>query len=343
MECFGYRKKMKVNIICSEDVNAWIVGKFAIRLNDELNKMGIASGINQPADTEADISHYIIYSSYTEKRPGINTLMVTHIDGLDRLFRLKKQLETADIGICMSRHTVDNLIKAGIPTEKLCYINPAHDGVIKPRPIVIGITTRIYRDGRKNEHYILNLIKYIEPKEFKFKIMGDGWQNIINAMKEKSFEVEYYENFDHQIYRELIQSIDYYLYLGKDEGQMGFIDALAAGVKTIVTPQGYHLDAVGGITYPVNNFDEVLNAFNTISSQRHQLINSVSDWTWQEYAKKHTEIWASLLSKEQRICAPPKTSLTDKGKVFAKLALQGTLRRYFKRKNHILKKRNRTL
>jgi len=61
-------------------------------------------------------------------------------------------------------------------------------------------------------------------------------------MRKNFFEVEYHENFDYEVYKELIPTLDYYLYVGKDEGQMGFIDALAAGIPTIVTPQGFHLD-----------------------------------------------------------------------------------------------------
>ena len=294
---------MKVNIICGEDLNVWIVGKFARKLNDELNEMGIESGISQDSDTKADVNHYIIYSAYNGERTKVDTLMVTHIDTLGKFRRLRGQLKIADMGVCMSSNTVENLVEAGIPREKLCYINPAHDGLIKPRPITIGITTKIYRDGRKNEHYMIDLIKHIDPKEFKFKIMGDGWKSIVDTMRKKMFDVEYHEEFDYEIYKELMPTLDYYLYFGKDEGQMGFIDALAAGVPTIVTPQGYHLDAVNGITYAINNFGDVLNALNEIALKRRRLTNSVSSWTWKEYAKKHVMLWTALLTRGNHLVA----------------------------------------
>ena len=42
---------------------------------------------------------------------------------------------------------------------------------------------------------------------------------------------------------------------------MGFLDACAAGVKTIVTPQGYHLDAMRGITHGFKELPELVAIF----------------------------------------------------------------------------------
>ena len=87
--------------------------------------------------------------------------------------------------------------------------------------------------------------------------------------------------------------------MGQDEGQMGFIDALHAGVETIVTPQGYHLDACNGISYSFNTYDELLKVFNEIKQKREKLINAVSTWNWYDYARKHADIWNYLISKEK--------------------------------------------
>jgi hypothetical protein len=340
---------MKVNIICGEDLNAWIVGKFARKLNDELDKMGIESGISKDSRPEADVNHYILYDAFKNRQKSrVDTLMITHLDTPGKIHHIKKQLEIADMGVCMSSQTVENLVNAGVPREKLCYINPAHDGLIKPRPVVIGITTRVYPDGRKNEHYILDLIKHINPEDFKFKIMGDGWQNIVDAMKKNFFEVEYYENFDYEIYKELIPTLDYYLYVGKDEGQMGFVDALAAGVPTIVTPQGFHLDVVNGITYPVDNFDDVLNAFNDIALKRRRLIDSVSNWTWEEYAKKHVRMWTVLLERgyrpatSQNASPGPGAMLASRGRIWLELAIRGVFHRYFNRRGWFKRTRKKS-
>jgi hypothetical protein len=102
--------------------------------------------------------------------------------------------------------------------------------------------------------------------------------------------------FNYDIYTQMIPRLDYYLYMGQDEGSMGFIDALAAGVGTIVTPQGYHLDAPNGITYAFNTLSELEAIFKKIAADRKLLTDAVSDWTWEYYAKKHLDLWNYLLT-----------------------------------------------
>jgi glycosyltransferase involved in cell wall biosynthesis len=132
--------------------------------------------------------------------------------------------------------------------------------------------------------------------DFKFTIMGSGWEPVIEALRTRKIEVQYYDQFDYETYCQLIPSLDYFLYLGSDEGSMGFVDALAAGVQTIVTPQGFHLDAEEGITFAISDVNELAKVFSDIAQRRQRLIQSVSSWTWPEYARKHLQIWETLLT-----------------------------------------------
>lgn len=290
---------MRIRIVCYEDVNKWILGKFALRLEENLQKLGNDVDIEKSPDISADINHHIIYIGYGSSTTPNDTLMITHIDSTAKLKLLKDQLKFARMGICMSRETMINLSNLGLPRNKLCYVNPAHDGVIKPRPYIIGITCRVQKDGRKNEFMVGELAKKLNPEEYSFKIMGEYWTSYVTLLKKNGFTVDYYEHFDYETYINLIRSLDFYLYMGMDEGQMGFIDALAAGVKTIVTPQGYHLDADGGISYPFKNIEQLLVIFENIAEERRKLINSVSSWNWLDYSKKHLDIWNYLLYKDE--------------------------------------------
>src|SRR5262249_26027395 len=150
-----------------------------------------------------------------------------------------QQLKNIEMGICMSSDTVRKLIRSGIPGEKLCYINPAHDGAVKPRKLILGITSKVQSSGCKREKILTEIADHISPTDFKFVIMGAGWDEIVNDLGSKFIEVDYYDHFDYDLYCGLIPRLDYYLYFGQDEGSMGFVDALAAGIPTIVTPQGF--------------------------------------------------------------------------------------------------------
>jgi hypothetical protein len=126
---------MKVRLICYENVGEWIIGKFASRLNEELRALGVNSEISKFPDPHADVNHHLIYVGYDDRKSSsIDTLMVTHVDNVYTMRLLRKQLKTAKLGVCMSQNTMASLVSAGFPQHKLCYIHPAHDGAIRPRP-----------------------------------------------------------------------------------------------------------------------------------------------------------------------------------------------------------------
>lgn len=291
--------QMRVRIICYEDINAWILGKFARKLKEELTDLGVNAEIGGSSDPSADINHHIIYlgldASMTTAK---DTLMITHVDDIRKLNQLKRQLQTAAAGICMSRPLMDELIAAGLPADKLCFINPAHDGMVGIKPYVIGITSQVKADGCKREHLVVDLSSHISPEYFTFKIMGSGWEPVIKVLRNRGFEVIYYPDFDYEGYVKMIPTFDYYFYMGQDEGSMGFIDALAAGVKTIVTPQGFHLDAENGITHPFNTLEELVSVFTALADERKKLVESVAHWTWKDYATKHLQIWRHIIDPQ---------------------------------------------
>lgn len=291
------KDKLKIRIVYSED--GWIFGKFAGKLQEYLLKMGQIVDIANVEDPDADVNHYISYGELNQiyhRSKTIRTTMVTHIDCALKRDLIKFQAQNNVVGICMSNDTMNKLSLWGVPRDKLCYINPAHDGMIEPRKIVLGITNRCHGDYdyRKRDNLILGVCEQLEPEVFKLKIMGDGWDKIVLQIRKLGYEVEYYEEFDRELYKELMPSLDYWLYYGFDEGAMGFIDALAAGVKTIATPQGYHLDVKCGLTYPCSTMDDFVSVLKQIQNEKMEIIRSVKSWTWDNYARKHLEVWNYL-------------------------------------------------
>jgi hypothetical protein len=286
---------VKVNIVSYEDPGLWILGKFARKLHEEVSRAGFQCALTRNPDPSADINHHISYINYRGEISGTDTVMITHVDTVHKFQMLKSQLVKARMAICMSRETQSRLVSAGRPSDRLCDINPAHDQAIKPRPLVLGITSNVYADGRKGAEMIVALCRRISPQDFRFIIMGADWQEPIGEMRALGFSVDYYDVFDYGKYTEIVPAFDYYLYVAHDEGSMGFLDALCAGVPTIVTPQGYHLDAPGGLTHSINNADELAAACLAIAAKRRTLTQAVASWTWANYARKHIDLWRRLL------------------------------------------------
>jgi hypothetical protein len=102
---------MRVRIVSYEDVNAWILGKFARKLHEELTKLGVQAEIGNTPDATADVNHHIIYLDYDVAKATANdTLMITHIDNQSKLKLIKDQLEHARLGICMSAEMMNALL-----------------------------------------------------------------------------------------------------------------------------------------------------------------------------------------------------------------------------------------
>lgn len=286
---------MKINIIYYEA--GWILYKFAQCVYDELKAIGLDVTMSKKFDPSADINHYFV-PNYADLVDESTTFMITHVDTARKVAQIKEQTEKGGIGICMSLDTRNRLIANGVKANKLCYINPAQDGQIKPKKVALGFTHRVYDDSRKRESMLIDICKQINPDIFRFVIMGAGWENIIAQMKDLGFETEYYPEFDKQKYNELMVNLDYYCYFGFDEGSMGYLDAVAAGIGTIVTPQGYHLDTECEITYPVSTIDEIVDALHDIENRKKKNFRFIETWTWKNYAMKHLEIWKYMLGAE---------------------------------------------
>lgn len=295
---------MKIHIIAPDAKSGWIVYKFGISVYDELKKMGYDVTTSNVFNPDADINHYFMldnigYNKYS-KVDKHTSFMIAHVDSLLKLDQIKELTNKGAVGVCMSLDTMNQMIACGVRRDRICYINPAQDGMLIPKKITLGFTYKVHDDYRKRDDMVVDICKQVSPDYFKFVIMGAGWEKIVSEMEQLGFEVEYYSEFDKQKYNELMPNLDYYCYFGFDEGSMGFLDAVACGIGTIVTPQGYHLDTRCGITYPVRTLDDILDALHEIEAKRKKYVDFVKTWTWENYTLKHLEIWKYLLSCVER-------------------------------------------
>ena len=292
---------MIVSIILNPANKSWIIEKIAEKLAEELRLLSVLVHVGELEVSGSTIVHHMSWAFANVKTSVPSTMFITHLDDLYKLRQVKNILDAkiVGVGICMSRDTMQQLSKFGTDEKRLTFISPAHDGQIKPRRIVIGITTRLYSDGRKREHVLLDVAKRMKLDNFEFWIFGAGWENAVAELKASGASVMYYSETsdfrnDYELMQSLIPKFDYYLYLGLDEGSLGTLDALAAGVKTIITPQGFHLDLPGGITHSVLDSAELEAIFSEILNTRKNLTDSVGALTWKIYAQRHIEVWETM-------------------------------------------------
>jgi hypothetical protein len=293
------RASLKVRVVLAEQNASWIIGKMASRLVDELGRLGVTATLAADADDTADINHWMSYAVVTRRAGRASTFFITHIDDPYKTASVAHLLrERADLGLCMSRDMMRTLVAGGIPQDRLWYVLPAFDPPAEPRRIRIAITTRLYPDGRKREDLLVRLAAERDLSSFHFEIAGSGWDEVVPLLRAAGATVQWSPGSeDYQAdYRELLESMrscDYYLYLGMDEGSLGTLDALALGLGTIVTPQGFHLDLP--ITEPVESYEDVAAVFDRLARERAARMQAVHGWTWEQYAREHIHVWEALL------------------------------------------------
>jgi hypothetical protein len=318
-------RSLKVRVIIDAGNKEWILGKFADRLLENLATWNIEAEIAEEPSPDVDINHWMFYGYawgffFQEKRNKLtkSTMMITHLDDPLKMRMVKEALDqVVDVGICMSRMTMEDLVHRGITRDRLCYVSPAHDGNIEPRRTVIGITSRAYPDGRKREHLLVKLAESLPLDLFHFEIIGSGWDEVVNTLEAAGATVTYYpgtddSKLDYAYMLERLRTFDFYLYLGLDEGSMGILDALGAGVETIVTRQGFHLDIEDGITHGFLDGSELVNIFRTLRDRRMRLMNGVKGLTWGEYARQHALVWRYLAEDRVAEISPSLHLQTEK-------------------------------
>jgi hypothetical protein len=295
-------RHMKVRIVVAVQNAGWVIGKMGQRLAAALQELGVQASVSDEPDASADVNHWMSFAFADGCSGTLNTMFVTHADDPYKLRLIGERLRSAiQLALCMSPHAAGELAALGVPADRLWHVLPAMDQVLAPRRVCVGITTRLYDDGRKREALLVRLAGRMPLDAFHFKIFGAGWEAVIPHLQRAGAQVEYDPGTDdwrgdYARIQEAIPGFDYYLYTGMDEGSLGTLDAASAGVKTIVTAQGFHLSLPGGITHPFVTYEELESVFRGLAHGREVQHQALKAWNWQAYAREHIGVWQAMLA-----------------------------------------------
>jgi hypothetical protein len=320
---------MKIALVLNSENSGWIIEKITFRLRDELNTLGHTVVISNSKCADADVNHFMSYN-FVEPSAGISTAMVTHIDDVLKLQHLKKLISGYEVNslICMSAFTRELLISQGLPAEKISYVLPSVDSSLKVKKIKIGLSGRIYKDGRKNERWLIAATQKISLENFQFYIFGSGWERVESSIVSSGGKVFVYPESsdyleDYNFILSKLNELDYWMYLGFDEGSLGTIDAALAAVPLIVTPQGFHLELPSGIDYPVSSEEDLVSVLRDLDLPLRLSSAAGTYWSWSRYALDHVAIWSGDFAYTPFLSS--KNSINDSLKYFRFQSL--TLRR----------------
>jgi hypothetical protein len=294
---------LSVNVVLGDFSRGWIIEKIALQLCDALRELGTEAAVTPHWSSHTTVNHSIIFHYAPTGPCTLNTMGITHVDDALKIDMIRRAFASGvRAGICMSSMTVDQLVGYGFDPKKLTYALPAHDNTVAPRRVVIGITSNNQADGRKRAWVLSKLSEDISLDDFEFQIFGWGWEEVSARLRAAGAKVilkntsdDYQSGYDE--IKSSVPYFDYYFYPGLDEGSLGTLDALAAGVKTIVTDQGFHRDLSNGITYSFWDYRELRDIFDEIIRERRARIEIARSLTWARYARRHLDIWTSLIEK----------------------------------------------
>lgn len=293
---------MKIALVLNSENSGWILEKIAFRLRDTLRSLGHTVIISKNKCADVDVNHFLSYN-FVEKSNGISTAMVTHIDDVLKLQHLKNLVNNYEINslICMSAFTREILISHGLPADKISYVLPAVDSPPKVKKIKIGLSGRIYKDGRKNENWLISAAQKISLENFQFHFFGSGWSKVESSIVSSGGEVFVYPEGsdyleDHKLIISKLNELDYWMYLGFDEGSLGTLDAALAAVPLIVTPQGFHLELPSRIDYPVSSEENLISVLRDLDFPVRLSAAAGAYWSWARYAQDHVSIWSGIFN-----------------------------------------------
>jgi glycosyltransferase involved in cell wall biosynthesis len=169
-------------------------------------------------------------------------------------------------------------------------------------PYRIGIFSKRFSDGRKNEKWLLRLAKEIELPDVEFTFVGSGWGDValkLNALgvKTKRFDGEQHQYPEYSDFPSIYKSVDLFLSPSFDEGSMGSLDAFILGIDMLISRHGFHCELNLKEENYLDNYDDfklkIENRLETFRTRR----NEAKKWNWGRTAETLLSHWQSLEQK----------------------------------------------
>lgn len=286
--------------------SGWILQKIAERMKSYNENPDVVFTVGHTVDYDADVNYYCdLQNCYHGQKTKFDVAYFTHADmnsevWLKNLLLYTNSFENLKGIVSMNKRYTDMLERVGFPKEKLATITPGQTHDQFPlKKITIGIVSRGGYPGY-GQQFMERFLSTADLQNFKFKFLGNGWNNVESIAKSRNFEVEILSDSDYSIYPSFYQKIDYLLIPGLwTAGPMSMQEALSTGVPVIsadVGFNGYEFNA--DYTFETDNENKLIEIFKLIEEPMLKRRAQVSDMTWAKYSQDITNFILTLKSHE---------------------------------------------
>jgi hypothetical protein len=285
--------------------NGWVIEKIAKKLTGHYSQTKNVDLHFIPKHGYA-ITHWMHYMNvsrdFIKIDKGIHTFLVPHIDSSKKDQVLIANLEAGAFPIFFSRDhakkTFNRLNLDYIPH----HISPGSDLADDNYRFRVVVSSHVYPDGRKNEHYLIQLAHEFSLSKFQFIFIGKSWSIVAENLKKAGAIIEWFDpsNSQYPNYKQsldIIRSCNLFLYLGNDEGSLGALDAYLLGIPLLISNQGFHQEFVE--RKDVFLFDTYYD-FKTKIIELSSAVNVDyrKNWTWYAMFTKYVEYWDSIINRK---------------------------------------------
>jgi hypothetical protein len=300
---FAYKN---IEIIVHPGNSGWILEKIALRIAEEFAKKNLVVEVKNEPQFNSDITFWIQFSDKTlnpklvKEKNSVWSALVTHIDDAETLMRFKSLNSVGIDLVFMSQAHASHISNIVEFTNTPFAIRVGSDVATKNAKYHVGIVSKCFSDGRKNEKWLIHFAESGLLKDVSISIVGAGWQNVVKALREKDIEVHLYDELSSPglSYTEILKiqkAFDLFFYFGFDEGSLGALDAYLLGTDLLVSNQGFHTE------FRINEkslFSDLSDAKIKFELKKTEFFRGKAekgDWSWENSATQLLNHWESLL------------------------------------------------
>lgn len=284
-----------VRVILDPGNKGWILEKIAFRLESQFKSQVLNADVGSKPLLNAKFNFWMQYTdvtlpSFARKGQSNCFALVTHVDDSFKLARIKLLLSLNVNLIFMSEaHANEIATLLNIDRQFDFSLIPSDFNSLS-RPYRIGMVSKCYPDGRKNEKWLVDLAEEGILENCCFVVLGEGWGPTINQLRSLGVSCEEFsESRGNAILYSEIKSfydnLDLYVYFGFDEGALGSLDAYLFRKDLLVSNQGFHAHFDIDDDSKFSSFEEARSKINRKIQKYESWLESILPWTWDFYSK----------------------------------------------------------
>lgn len=299
---------MKINsVFISEPIHVgWIIEKLMRDIASNLTLRGITVRIGKLENYEGE--DVVFHARYLYATPvegaKLNSLFVTHIDDRLKEIEISGKFDKFNSFVCCSQHDAEFLEGLGCSESKILGNNlPHRGGILQPQKL--AIFSERYKDGRKNEDWLLEYFTKAPSyarRAIIICLIGYNWESYCQKLVDLklSFELYRYDRSllgEYDMQKKILNGMDYLIYPGFDGGAMCVYDGVMAGAKLIVADNGYHR-GLGNNVRLFSNKSEFFICLDEVVELFRQRENVLAERSIDNYIENLLHHWEAIVSKD---------------------------------------------